>query len=191
MKADINEILRYMGQRAAAGDEVLALVKSCAGELSEDIRPRRAFAFFDISVRETVMLKGGLGFVSRSLAAHLKGCARAAIFAATLGARVDRKLVLYNKTDISRALAYHAAASAAIEEYCDEVEAEIKAAAGGGGYTARYSPGYGDFTLDNQADIIRLLAAEKRIGLTFSKGFLLAPSKSVTAVIGIKGDEKP
>ena len=50
--------------------------------------------------------------------------------------------------------------------------------------TTRFSPGYGDFDIAHQKDIIRLLNCDRRIGLTLTGGYMLIPSKSVTAVIG-------
>ncbi len=42
-----------------------------------------------------------------------------------------------------------------------------------------------DFNLSFQKDIINLLDRVKRIGLTMTDGCMIAPSKSVTAVIGL------
>ena len=53
----------------------------------------------------------------------------------------------------------------------------------------RFSPGYGDFSLDCQKDIIRALEAEKTVGVTLTDSLLMTPSKSVTAVIGAGRNE--
>ena len=42
----------------------------------------------------------------------------------------------------------------------------------------RFSPGYGDFALEYQKDIFRMLECEKRIGITLTEGNLMMPSKS-------------
>ncbi|UQT39368.1 hypothetical protein M5E89_13960 [Acidaminococcus intestini] len=52
-------------------------------------------------------------------------------------------------------------------------------------YRSRFSPGYGDWPLTDQEKIFRLLELPKKIGLTLTAGGLMAPIKSVTAVIGI------
>ena len=49
----------------------------------------------------------------------------------------------------------------------------------------RFSPGYGDFPLSAQKEILDGLEAGKRIGITLTEGYLMMPSKSVTAVIGV------
>ena len=52
--------------------------------------------------------------------------------------------------------------------------------------TPRFSPGYGDLSLDLQTDLIRITEAQKHIGITLSENLIMIPTKSVTAIIGIK-----
>lgn len=52
----------------------------------------------------------------------------------------------------------------------------------------RFSPGYGDWQLEDQQKILQLLNCEKKIGLTLTDGYMLTPVKSVTAVIGLSVD---
>lgn len=84
------------------------------------------------------------------------------------------------------ALVLDALSSAMIERYCDECE-QIMRERTGGHFTFRFSPGYGDFPIEVQDAFLRLLSAEKRIGLTATENHILIPRKSVTAVIGIIG----
>jgi cobalamin-dependent methionine synthase I len=64
----------------------------------------------------------------------------------------------------------------------------VKTAAGLAGFKAhpRFSPGFGDLPLTVQAEILGLLDAGRRMGITLSDSFLMAPSKSVTAIIGLE-----
>ena len=48
----------------------------------------------------------------------------------------------------------------------------------------RFSPGYGDFPLSCQRELLTLLRAPETIGLTAGESMLLLPTKSVTAVMG-------
>ncbi len=107
--------------------------------------------------------------------------------AVTLGNDVEKRTRLYEKTNLTKALIFDACATTAVEEICDAVEEEIKekALAEGMDITYRYSPGYGDLSLDIQSSFLRALDAQKRIGLTVSENNLLFPRKSVTAIIGI------
>lgn len=55
----------------------------------------------------------------------------------------------------------------------------------------RFSPGYGDFPIAHQRDFSRLLDTPRKIGLTVTESCLLAPIKSVTAVIGLSETPQP
>ncbi|QCX32433.1 hypothetical protein FDN13_01250 [Caloramator sp. E03] len=114
-----------------------------------------------------------------------------AFLAATLGSNIDNKIKYYEKTDFTRSIILDACATTAIEELCDMVEEEIKAIAlekYKKNITNRYSPGYGDLSLEYQPSIINLLDANKRIGLTVTDSLILIPRKSVTAIIGFQDD---
>ena len=88
---------------------------------------------------------------------------------------------------MARAVVMQAAAAALIEEVCDRnFESWRKEYEEKGLYLRpRFSPGYGDFPLSVQKDLLGGLEAGKRLGITLTEGGLMMPSKSVTAVIGI------
>ena len=65
----------------------------------------------------------------------------------------------------------------------EAVQAEIAAAEKS--IAPRFSPGYGDFPLDCQKDIFAALDCGS-IGLTLNDNLFMTPSKSVTAVIGVR-----
>ena len=50
----------------------------------------------------------------------------------------------------------------------------------------RFSPGYGDFDLKYQKDILEYLDANKKIGISLTDSLMMIPTKSITAIIGIK-----
>lgn len=115
------------------------------------------------------------------------------VFAATLGNAVDRLIQKKQVNDMASAVMIDGLASEMIEQVLDEFEAIIKsglkekASVGGDGFVLgpRFSPGYGDFPLEAQKDIIRHLDAEKAIGLTLTSGGMLSPVKSVTGIMRI------
>ena len=51
--------------------------------------------------------------------------------------------------------------------------------------TIRYSPGYGDFPLSFQKEILDFLDAYRKIGLSVTPNYIMIPRKSITAVLGI------
>ena len=74
-----------------------------------------------------------------------------------------------------------------IEKWMDETEDEIrKELAPGESLVSRYSPGYGDFPLAAQRTLLALLDAPRRAGVSLTDSLLMVPSKSVSAVIGVK-----
>ena len=50
----------------------------------------------------------------------------------------------------------------------------------------RFSAGYGDLPLEYQRRIFDLLDPPTHIGLTLNDSYLMSPSKSVTALIGVE-----
>jgi tRNA(adenine34) deaminase len=52
--------------------------------------------------------------------------------------------------------------------------------------TKRFSPGYGDFPLTAQKDFQNILELRKTTGIGLTESLTLTPSKSVTAVIGLR-----
>ena len=86
---------------------------------------------------------------------------------------------------MARARARDCCASAAVESLCDGAERTLKRQYPDHFFPHRYSPGYGDFPLECQNQILTLLDAPRRIGLTASQSHILIPRKSVTAILGI------
>ena len=86
---------------------------------------------------------------------------------------------------MSKAVPLDAMSSAAVESVCNSIEEELARENPRSFLTWRFSPGYGDYPLEVQAELLRLLDAQKKIGLCADESFALTPSKSVTAVIGL------
>ena len=73
----------------------------------------------------------------------------------------------------------------AVEEVAEAVDDIIKQKAKVAGYktTKLFSCGYGDWQIENQDEILRLLDADK-IGVTVNEVHHMIPRKSITAVLG-------
>ena len=122
-----------------------------------------------------------LPFQSRDLWRCLRGATEAYLFAATLGHDVDRLIRKYAALSAADLLIVQAIAATAIEQYIDD-----ETASWGEKLLPRYSPGYGDLPLSVQPDFLAALDAHKTLGITLTETFLMIPSKSVTAIIGIQ-----
>ena len=110
-----------------------------------------------------------------------------AVMAVTLGMKTEYELTKLEYTSVTDALIFNAACTALVETAADICENEIGKTAADKGFKKnfRYSPGYGDFPLEQQVQVLRLLDAEKRLGITLNSGGLMIPRKSVTAIIGL------
>lgn len=189
MDARIKEAVRYLGYGNHAVDEqTLALVEDSFDELDRAAERRIIYRIFDLVRGEQGSLTlGKMNIVSENLYKNLRDCKEALLLGATLGIGVDLLLKRYSLTDMSRAVVLQAAAAAMLEEYLDECQKKLGAEleAEGKYLRPRFSPGYGDFDIRHQDMILRMLHADKSIGLTMTDSFMLTPTKSVTAVIGI------
>lgn len=174
------EILRYAGVQ---GDAPLLepLIDSCLAELEGRLHYKICYGIFPITMREGMPSPGFAVAPSADLARNLSGCPRVLLFAATLGLEIDRLIARYGRTEPSRALLLQAIGAERIEALCDAFEAQIEEP-----HAPRFSPGYGDFSLEAQREIFRVLDCPRRIGLTLNESLLMSPTKSVTALIGLK-----
>lgn len=123
---------------------------------------------------------------SRSLAKFLAPCTSAVLFAATLGMGVERYLCSLESSGAANVFFADAAASAFIEAVCDRAEEMISERFGN--VTGRFSPGYGDLSLDIQAPLLSALNAGRMLGVTLTDSMLMIPRKTVSAIIGVKND---
>jgi 5-methyltetrahydrofolate--homocysteine methyltransferase len=73
----------------------------------------------------------------------------------------------------------------AIEQVCSKVDELLAEKYKGWNMTFRFSPGYGDYPIELQSEFLRMLDAPRKIGLTTNNNYLLMPTKSVTAILGL------
>lgn len=189
-----SEAIRYLGYGENQPDKsVMELIDECEKQLLQVIEPKFTYKIFEISeINKTegfVTLKDcALRLEGRDIASHLDGCEKAVFMACTVSAGVDRLLRITQVRDMTKAVIMDSLASAAIEQVCDEAQAEIMNNIDGYN-TWRFSCGYGDLPIESQKMFVSVLDAPKRIGLNTTDSCMLVPSKSVTAVFGIS--EKP
>ncbi len=183
------EAIRYLGYgRHAVDDQTLALIRDAFKELDETARQRIVYRIFDLRLLgDDCIMMADLKIKSRDLARNLTGCAQGLLLGATLGIETDRLIERYSVTDMPRAVVLQACGSALLEEYLDDWSLMMSEKMGKEGLylRPRFSPGYGDFSITYQKDILRMLDAAKKIGLTMTEGSMLTPTKSVTAAIGL------
>ena len=189
---DRREAMGYMDVgRASESDE--RLLSHAENELLPGITPRLCYTECDVKIDGDLISIGNIKWHSSGLARRLSGAVRVIIFVATVGVAVDRLIGRYSRLSPSVALAVSALGSERVEALCDEFCDRIATEKGDGVLLSkRFSPGYGDLSLEVQRDIFALLSPEKAIGVSLGDGLLMSPTKSVSAIIGIseKGEEK-
>lgn len=187
---DENEVRRYAGYSGKGIDEdgaltdVLRMVeKDLSGRLSYRVCYRRMPISWE---EETPVMP--FYCKSKNLASCIKGCYEIIVFAATIGIEADRYIAKSQKLSPLRALIAQAYSAERVEALCDKFCCEIRELLKEEMLcaTARFSPGYGDLPLETQADIFRLLDCGRQIGVYLNESLLMSPSKSVTAIFGIK-----
>jgi hypothetical protein len=206
LRPDLREITRYLGYHGVTPDEnIMSEIEQCIGELENVITPRFVYDRFDLRQKDedgrSILSFGGLETDSRDLARNLKGCTGVYIMAVTLGPGPDRLVRRASVGKMSRAIIFQAAAAAMTEAWCDEINERIRTEAAKEGFCTRprFSPGYGDLPLSMQKQISMILNMPKEIGVSLTESYLMIPSKSVTALIGVfsvadesgTGNQKP
>lgn len=133
-----------------------------------------------------VELEDGTRWISIRLAKALAPFARVAIFAATAGAKIGQLTCdLLAANNGAAALVYDATASESTDaaaEWLDKFLTRQSRIDYQNNF--RFSPGYFDWPLAAQSDIMRLLSLQE-LNITLTPHFQLSPEKTVTAVKGV------
>lgn len=185
-KLNVSETLRYLGYGKTVLPEegVQALLRECGSEILAAQDMRACYSVFDIDICGEDIDLGFAKVKSHSLFLNLEGCKKIVLFACTAGAGVDRLIAKYSRISPSKAAVMQAAGAALVEDWCEQLCAFFKREYGD--IRPRFSCGYGDLPLTLQRDIFAALSVTKHIGITLSDDCFMTPTKSVTAIVGIK-----
>lgn len=184
------EVLRYLGINTdPPPQDVLSLIDECGAELLSSVCPKYVYKISPLTYTNgiPVIECGDIALAGKTAINRLAGCTHIAILSATLGLKADTLIKRCQITDMTRALLYDACATDFIEKVCDRASSEIADIVQNDGLsvTDRFSPGYGDLSLNLQESVCAVLDTARKIGVNPTPELLLVPSKSVTAFIGI------
>ena len=180
LKLDINEVARRLNTERGYTNE---LIEKCDEALREAIECKCCWNETTVRIDGEMVDLGFVKVKSRDLSKNLMGCESAFIFAVTLGTNVDRLIKKLSVTSVAEHFITDALASSYAEAAMDHGEEIIK---NGKLCTVRFSPGYGDLPLEIQKNVIEYIGAEKLLNIKLGESLLMTPSKSITAIIGIK-----
>lgn len=175
---DKKEILRYMGCKTP-DENILSLLEECLTEAMPTLSYAVSYSVYPIKYKKDISSDG--------LLKHISDSDEIIIFAATIGVGIDRLISKYSRISPTKAVIFQAIGTERIEALCDAFCDEMKKKYGC--ITNRFSPGYSDWDIKDQKLIISVTDATKNLGICLNDSFLMSPSKSVTAVVGIKNTE--
>lgn len=181
--------LKFAKYKTKADKRISALISDVIEEGYTLLEPKASYGIFEIKRSKDKMLLLGTNLTirSNSLARHLKDASRLALFVGTIGTELPRKVNEYVANgEVARATILDAVGSESAEALAEKIDDLIQAKARRDGFSTlmRFSPGYGDWTIFDQAKILKILNA-KKIGVKLTKSYIMTPEKSVTACIGL------
>lgn len=183
-----NEALRYMGVKKGMADpRTKERMKECEKLVIQNSVPRYRYGVFDIQEipNGIQVLNTKLLLTGNDIKRHLENCYGIVLMCATLSGKIDTLIRTAQLEDMTKAIIINSLSSVAIEQVCDKAEEEIYQTLSNCYKTWRYSPGYGDLSINLQNEILTILDAPRKIGLCTSGSMTLTPIKSVTAIIGL------
>ncbi|MGN0804418.1 MAG: vitamin B12 dependent-methionine synthase activation domain-containing protein [Candidatus Coproplasma sp.] len=183
---DMAETLRYLGygRKDIPPEETQTLLDECQREILSAQDLKAVYEIYPLKADGDDLDLGFAKLKSHALSLNLKGFDKVLLFVATAGQGVDRLIVKYSRISPAKSAVFQAMGASLVESWCDEICKRIRAEYNAN--TSRFSCGFGDCPLSLQKDIFTALDVTKRIGITLSKDFFMTPTKSVSAMVGIK-----
>ena len=181
---DRGQVLRYLGCWGAYDEALEAELQRRTEVLRAAAEPRAVWKLFPL-LPDFSLAGACFRLEGESVRALLKDCDHVILMAATRGSSVERLIRRAQAVDMAGALILDACGSAAIENVCDNLCADLAAGFAPRYLTDRFSPGYGDMPLSQQRELFAALDVTRRIGVTLTDSGLMLPQKSVTALIGV------
>ncbi|GFH42104.1 vitamin B12 dependent methionine synthase activation domain protein [Lactococcus hodotermopsidis] len=191
-----SEVLRYLGykRKQELTDDLSSLVDDLMLEVQEISNARYFYQAYDFTLDAenfaVHVTHTDLVLQSKTIFNQLKNAKKVVLLAATLGIEIERQIRLYELSEMTKAFILDSACVDYIEKVCDLAEVDMNTKFSNYTLNRRFSPGYGDLSLDIQPQFLKTLAADKQLGLTLTETNLMVPRKSVTAIIGLFDDEK-
>ena len=164
------EMLRYAGCKDSADESLQFLLDECLEEVLPKLSYKVCYMELPLTILDSLCDFGCMKVESKDLVKNLQGCESVVLFAATRGVEIDRLIMKYGTVSPAKAVMFQAIGAERIESlcdaFCDEQECE------GTNLRPRFSPGYGDLSLETQKDIFRLLNCSKNIGISLNRSLL-------------------
>lgn len=191
VRISIDEVRRYLGEYrgiTSVPERINLMIEELVSQSRAMINVVIVSRSLRIIQKEENLIKTELiELPGKDISRLLKDSSDVIVCASTIGEALERKVEeLSNRKAILEATILDAIGSTAADTAMDYLNNMLIAEATRRRIklTRRYSPGYGDFPLSIQRELLRVLDGES-IGIRVSPSHMLIPRKSVTAVIGV------
>lgn len=188
LKIDAKETRRYAGLIRAKNFDEKNIIDAC-DEAILLLDVHGIWNIYDYDA-ENFFVKSTPPFklAGKSITHHLSKCEKVICIAVTVGEEIEKEISRRFKLGhYVESVLLDAAATAAVEQATDSLENAIMPQLAKDGFKmkTRFSPGYGDWALDNQKGFFEITGAAE-IGMSLSSALMLMPRKSITAIIGLE-----
>lgn len=186
LNIDIKEVFRYLGfGKENPPKNIFDMTLESIEEVREKLNLKACHEKFKIIQNQDKSISfGTITTKSKNLIKNLRNCDEVVVFVATIGIDTDRLIQKYSIINPAKSVVLQAVGATVIEAWCDLLSERLKKT-----YKKfqrpRFSPGYGDFALENQIKIFEILDCNRKIGVGLTQSLLMIPTKSVSAVIGL------
>ena len=188
IELDTGEIIRTQKLGKVREAEVDALVERAATL----IESRAVYSLKEVTRvgDDEVQLEGGHTFKSLVLADNLKQGQTVAVYAVTIGPKLEKKASEVAKSSILQSFVFEKIADFAVSKARDYVKGLIESELGG--KVSSFGPGTGTgilFDIKQQKVLFKILDPMKSIGVQLSSSYLMIPRKSVSGVFASIDEE--
>lgn len=184
---DMKEMKRYSGLTQCTEFPQHLLDQACI-EAQIISQPKAAWQIYDYNAAtSTIMSPEPLILPQTVISKHLANALKVVVIAVTIGSKLEELVSEYfTNNEYTLGLLLDAAGTTAVEIAADQACELIKQEVNKQGYSPlfRFSPGYGQWDIRVQPQILSLAHADD-IDVTATPSCMLLPRKSITAVIGL------
>lgn len=178
---------RVLSSRTDSSEWIDKLIQECLNNAKP--APAAIYEFFEAAVdkEKHVIRLAGQEFHSRFMVERFSHAEELGLMVVTVGQQVENIAEEhFCNGDALRGVIYDAIGSEYVESVADATEKIIEDERG---YCmSRFSPGYNDWDIKEQAKLF-LLIDGNRISVTLNKSSLMKPEKSISAMIGLSDRE--
>lgn len=188
---DREQVLHNLGYAVNSSPpaRVINIVNKYIKKLQNMIQPSYSYVIKEVEWVEgsRALLSDSIILDSSVIAGLLKQCSKAAIMIVTIGRRLDENVLkLAEEGLVLESATLDAIGTAAIEKLASFVQEVVgkKAKSQGLATSRRFSPGYCDWSINQQEIVFRTLENEST-NVELTDSYLMLPQKSLSGIIGV------